>query len=230
MNYVSYSLYGDSPKYCVGAVANARRVPEAYPGFTAVFFIETSTVPKSVIDELKAEKALCVAGSRRAIANPMIWRTMATEFRGAEIVLFRDADSRITKREVAAVQEWQQSSFRVHVMRDFPKHTMPLMGGTWGIKKHLFPGLSLANIWGQYKRAALDWDAPNDQIFYARELWPLFEKDTLQHDEFNDWPNCRPFPVPFDPAEGFVGEVILENGEGIPEHKAYRGIAPFLTR
>ena len=229
MNYVSYCLYGDNPKYTVGAVQNALTVPKVYPGFHAVFFIDTATVKRSVVETLKEAGALCLAGTRH-IKNKMVWRIMATELAHPEVVLFRDADSRITKREVAAVNEWRASEYKVHVMRDFPKHTMPLMGGTWGIKKNQYRTLSLSAIWRHYKATENDWDHASDQIFYARRLWPIFEKDTLQHDEFNGWPNCKPFPVPFDPAEGFVGEVILETGEGIPEHKAFRGVAPYAPK
>ena len=48
--------------------------------------------------------------------------------------MFRDLDSLPSLREDAAVQEWLDSKYAVHVMRDHPKHTMVMLAGMWGIK------------------------------------------------------------------------------------------------
>lgn len=226
MNYVSFSLYGADPKYCVGAVKNAAKVPEAYPGFKAVFALE-DTVPRLVIRELRARGALCFAGSTRWMKNQKVWRLLAFDLKDAEVVLFRDADSRISKREIAAVNEWSASGVGAHVMRDFPKHTDPLMGGMWGLRKSKFTKLNMGRVWNQYCSDYADWDHPSDQRFLRRAVWPLVKNDILQHDEFTGCEDARQFPVPFDPAEGFVGEIFLADDTGVQEHKNERGVAPY---
>ena len=47
-------------------------------------------------------------------------------------MLSRDLDSRPTRREVAAVEEWLDSSKAVHIMRDHPSHKAAIMAGMWG--------------------------------------------------------------------------------------------------
>ena len=45
----------------------------------------------------------------------------------------RDLDSRISAREVAAVEEWRkESNYTIHSMRDHPLHNVGLGGGSWG--------------------------------------------------------------------------------------------------
>jgi len=227
MNFVSFSLYGADPKYNVGALENARMVPEKYPGFKAIFFVETATVPRETVRKLRRLGARVHAGNHRWMTNQKLWRLTASMFREADTVLFRDADSRITRREVAAVREWLESSYAAHVMRDFPKHTDPVMGGMWGLKAKRYPENFLGHLWNLYVASVRDWDQPSDQVFLKRAVWPIIRDDVMQHDEFTGRPGTKQFPEPFDPAEGFVGEIFLEDGQGIQEHKDFRGTAPY---
>ena len=61
------------------------------------------------------------------------------------VFLSRDLDSRITAREVAAVEEWLQSGAPLHSMRDHPAHKSSLMGGAWGAR--LDQGRIMADLW-----------------------------------------------------------------------------------
>ena len=50
-----------------------------------------------------------------------------------DILLSRDLDSRITFRELAAVQEWLNTPDKsIHAMRDNPAHNIGLLGASWG--------------------------------------------------------------------------------------------------
>jgi hypothetical protein len=227
MNYVSYSLFGDDPKYLVGAVQNALDVPQKYPAFKAVFFVDDATVPRRVIGDLINAGAKVRHGNSRWMKNGKLWRLLATMFDDATIVLFRDVDSRITSREVAAVKEWLVSPYSAHVMRDFPKHTAPIMAGMWGIKNYLFSKRFITKLWDTYVATVPDWDQASDQVFLKRAIWPVIKDNAMQHDEFTGASGTRQFPVPFDPVEGFVGEIFLADGNKIPEHSAFRGVAPY---
>ena len=44
----------------------------------------------------------------------------------------RDADSRVSPREAAAVAEWVRSGVAAHVMRDHPNHQFVMNSGMWG--------------------------------------------------------------------------------------------------
>ena len=41
----------------------------------------------------------------------------------------RDADSRPSSREWAAVNEWMESGYSAHIMRDHPAHKIVMMAG-----------------------------------------------------------------------------------------------------
>ena len=50
-----------------------------------------------------------------------------------DILLSRDLDSRITFRELAAVQERLTTPDKsIHAMRDNPAHNIGLLGASWG--------------------------------------------------------------------------------------------------
>ena len=65
---------------------------------------------------------------------PLIWRFLPALDLTVDTLLVRDLDSDISPREVAAVEEFLQSSKEFHVMRDHPHHGVAILGGTWGVK------------------------------------------------------------------------------------------------
>ena len=58
------------------------------------------------------------------VLSPIEWFLLQVD-----ILLSRDLDSRISEREVAAVEEFLASDKQVHIMRDHPARTAPIMGG-----------------------------------------------------------------------------------------------------
>jgi hypothetical protein len=224
MNWVSFSLYGDSPKYIEGAIRNATQVRGAYPGFVALFFVDQD-ISDGVVHRLEEEGARVARFRAASSVENMMQRVFAFDAPEAGVVLFRDADSRITAREVAAVSEWSNSPYGVHSMRDFPYQFDPLGGGMWGIKKSSFPNLCLRKLWEGYVVDTPGWAALNDQVFLHRVVWPIVRRDTLFHDGVGGAAETRPFPVGFDPEQGFVGEVYeVREGEDAPilEHRRVR--------
>ena len=65
---------------------------------------------------------------------PMMWRFMPMLDLHVDVLMSRDLDSIINKRESAAVAEWIQSSHSLHVIRDHPLHVKEILGGLFGIK------------------------------------------------------------------------------------------------
>ena len=76
----------------------------------------------------------------------------------------RDLDSISSDREYAAVQEWLNSNASIHVMRDHPRHVVPMVGSAWGTK--LFKE-SIRTKWTKSWQNGLE-----DNIMYiANHLW-----------------------------------------------------------
>lgn len=47
---------------------------------------------------------------------------------GVDVFISRDADSVLSARESAAVQDWLRSGKTLHVMHDHPHHGVPILG------------------------------------------------------------------------------------------------------
>ncbi|RXG56522.1 hypothetical protein Avbf_16474 [Armadillidium vulgare] len=65
-----------------------------------------------------------------------MWRFAPLGDDQVDVMLSRDLDSEILKREYDAVSEWLNSTNKsLHIMRDHPLyHCVPMLGGTWGIR------------------------------------------------------------------------------------------------
>jgi hypothetical protein len=71
--------------------------------------------------------------TNNSITNKMSWRFLVASDPNIERYVIRDIDSRISRREKLAVDEWIASGKQFHVMRDHPSHSNNAMsGGMWG--------------------------------------------------------------------------------------------------
>jgi len=121
------------------------------------------------------------------------------------VTMSRDLDSRVTEREVAAVNEWLESNKTLHSMRDHPWHTVPIMGGGWGSK--LDTDSSRRN-WDQSWKSILSdslarsgaTDKGADQTLLTRHVWSTWgSRDSIHHDSYTcylfsgstGWPTQR---------------------------------------
>lgn len=212
---LAFSLYGDAPIYLRGAVENARLAPIRYPGWTARFYV-SQEIPRTLIDEIEAHGAETVAMTRRGTDDGMYWRFLAADEHAAEAAIFRDVDSRLSEREVAAVDEWLSSGKQFHIMRDHPAHRWPIMGGMWGVRPGaLAPLNKLIRGW-KLRRRFLAYElgmVENDQAFLRAAVYPCARGDAVIHSEFFHFEgeDVRPFPVPAAPGE-FVGQIVAADG------------------
>lgn len=208
-NYVSFSLFGKDPFYCLGAIENIKLCPIIYSGWSPVVYVDNQ-VPSYVCKELMDGGALVIQGGDYLSRNKRAWRFAAVLISDAERVIFRDTDSRINLREKACVQKWMNSHKTLHIMRDHPYHANWIMAGMWGVDASIgreFVEKVLITAQGR--------EVGEDQYLIARMLYKHLRKETLVHDSFfrrEKW--AEPFPSPRENGQ-FVGERI--NQEGKPE-------------
>jgi hypothetical protein len=214
MNYISFSVYGDKPKYLEGALRNAEQIKRFYPDFTALFYLGdriSGNYAKKLLD--RGAKLSYMRSSQ--ISNQMMWRFLAIEHANANVVLVRDVDSRFSERETRAVKEWLKSDKLFHVMRDYPAHDVPIMGGMWGWKKPLKLGMFDNCV--NWLRIPSNREQV-DQVFLAELIWPQVKHSVMQHDSFfrNKYIGSIPFPDGDKTVDGsFVGEVFDEEDKPI---------------
>jgi len=133
-NIISFSLWGDDPFYNIGAIRNAENALIHYEGWVCRYYIGTD-VPKETVQLLEkfSNTEIVFIENEENNWNGMFWRFYAISDPDVEYVLFRDTDCRLTNRESQAVGEWINSDKILHIMRDHPMHTEPIMGGMWGV-------------------------------------------------------------------------------------------------
>ena len=122
----------------------------------------------------------------------MLWRFAPMADPLVEEWHSRDLDSRITPRELAAVQDWQSSGHTYHIMRDNRHHVATILGGCFGMndnhknqKSHFEAMLDFVKF---------QWSKGLDQAALNKVLWPHASQDMVAHDSYL----CRHFPSEFN--------------------------------
>jgi hypothetical protein len=100
----------------------------------------------------------------------MFWRFLAACDPDVDIMISRDADSRLSKREKFAVEEWINSNYQFHIIRDHPYHSVPILGGMWGSKKGLLS--NIGNLINDYQKGDF---LGVDQDFLGKHIYPMVE-------------------------------------------------------
>lgn len=214
-NVVAFSLWGSHPMYWIGALKNIELVKKYYPNFISRFYIDKNS-DLSLIESIKGDNVEVILVDSKDSFHGMFWRFWAAEDPEVDIFLSRDCDSRISEREVVAVNEWLNSDKDFHIMRDHPYHTVPILGGMWGCRNGLMRQIGLSKLiedWNQYQRKGVDQD------FLASKVYPVVKINSLEHSEFglNYGGVVRPFPTNRIEYE-FVGDVFDENNQRHPDY------------
>ena len=225
MKLITFSLWGDDPKYIEGAIQNAELASRLYPDWTCRFYVSRQDVGyqtpsndrclNEVYMKLHLDKHEVVIVNEPPDWTGMFWRFYPASEDDVEVFISRDCDSRITAREVAAVQEWMSGPKLIHSMRDHPEHSVPILGGMWGAKNGALPDLK--DQIEEYTKGDF-WQV--DQNFLRDIVWPANYHKVLAHDDWNRFPQAetKPFPTPRE-ADNFVGSIHGLKGERLhPEH------------
>ena len=207
---ISYSLWGTNSRYTIGAIRNAELALEVYPRWTCRFHVG-SDVPYIIVQKLEEFKNVEIV--RRT--EPCDWTAMFWRFEDAadpdiDIMVSRDADSRLTTREFSAVNKWLPSLKGFHIMRDHPYHSTEILGGMWGARKGTIPNMK--ELINEYVKGDF-WQV--DQNFLREKIYPLVKDNCCVHDEFFE---KKPFPTKREPGN-FIGQAFnADDSLCNPEH------------
>jgi hypothetical protein len=208
---ISFSLWGDDPKYCRGAIRNAELARDIYPGWLCWFYIGES-VPLDIQGELANMDHVDLFDIPAGYEG---WKGMFARFLPGtdprvDAFISRDCDSRLTPREKAAVDEWLASGFGFHCMRDHPHHTVPILGGMWGMKHGYVCPIEFGNIMDVWRKEDR-WQTDQEWLKYV--IWSRFSNQFLCHDDGFLTAYCggQRFPTPRDSSGEFVGATYDEN-------------------
>ena len=219
MRVISFCLWGNAPRYCIGAIENAKLAKKYYPDFVCWFYIHTPSVPADIIKTLETMDNVRVIPRQGEKVFPnlaMSWRFEPHDDPEVELFMSRDTDTRILLREVLAVREWIETGKTFHIMRDCPMHYPKILGGMFGSRK--IPGV--ANMTRMFTEYFASHEGEEDQLFLQNCIYPLIQNDCVIHDEIKRYEGevCRNFPIRYDPEFNFVGQYVYEGGNRNDEH------------
>lgn len=173
---ISISVWGNSPRYCIGAIKNAKLARELLPDWKCRIFVD-STVPIQYTDILYSMENVEIAEVDDEGMFGAFWRFYSMFESEDNITISRDSDSRISEREVRVINEWLTSGKKFSIIRDHERHyDWPILAGMWGMKGIL--DNSLLDKMIEYSKNHF---YTIDQIFLAKEIWPIAENDCLIH-------------------------------------------------
>ena len=206
---ISFSLWGNNPKYCIGAIRNAELSLSIYPGWRCRFYISQDVSIEYIKKLSSFDHVDIVSKSNKSDWTCMFWRNETCWDENVDVSIFRDTDCRLNIREKYAVDEWLSSDKTFHIMRDHPFHGFHILGGMWGYKnnkkyelKKVFDQFNPTNAYG------------TDYVFFRDILFPIIGQDKITHDEFFE---KKQFPTPRSNQE-FVGEVYDSDDKRHPQH------------
>jgi len=190
-NVISYSLWGDHPRYLATALRNARIARDVYPGWTCRFHHD-DTVPRETLEGLAGVGAELRPMPRHVAMEGLMWRFLVAGDPEVDRFLVRDADSLLTVRERIAVDDWLASGRRFHLMRDWYSHTDLVLAGLWDGCGGVLSGIAqeIDRFVGPNDLV----DRKLDQRFLADVVWPSIRDDVLTHDDYFGCFGAVPFP------------------------------------
>jgi hypothetical protein len=173
---ISISVWGNSPRYCIGAIRNAEIAQKILPDWTCRIFVDT-TVPIKYINQLHNMKNVEIAEVDDEGVFGAFWRFYSMFESEDNITISRDSDSRISPREVQAINEWLTSDKKFSIIRDHERHyDWPILAGMWGVKGKLDENVK--NIMLEYSKHHF---YTSDQIFLKDVVWKEAETDSMIH-------------------------------------------------
>lgn len=218
---LSFSLWGDIPKYTIGALKNADLALKLYPDFECWFYIHKNSVPINIINKLSKfsnAKIFFKEGDLNKI-KPMCWRFESISDSNVEIMICRDTDSRISIREKMAVDEWIHSKCYLHIIRDHKIfHVYKIFGGMFGIKKYenMPDWKNEITLIRQNNRPRM-----YDLEFLEKMILKIPANKVLAHSNSSKlFSNeiVKKFPIDYDSSYNFIGAYMDENDNRVEEH------------
>ncbi len=181
-----FCIYGAIPKYTLGLLENLKIVQTNYNDFDVIIYY-SSDVPSSILLQYQ------LFPNTRLIENknkeiPMMDRLFAfDDFKNIyDYVFVRDADSRITIRDMYTINQFIESKKCFHIVRDHFYHKRRIMGGACGIFLPKFKQ-SIQKLFETF----LETKAKNnvyslpvygtDEEFLETILYPIIKDDCLIH-------------------------------------------------
>jgi len=216
---ISYSIYGNNPKYTVGLLKNLELRDTIYPEWINYVYYN-NTVPQEMIEQYKTINDTELFNMDSYNCPGMLWRLFVKD---ADIVISRDSDSRLNMREKYAVDEWVESGKLLHIIRDHFHHRIEMFTGMFGMKIDKTYNLEEICIqWCNDNNYHDVFARDIDSIFVKKFLYDKYINNQMCHDSVyqNIFPNSKSFPTKMEDYR-FIGEIYDENDNRAWQYKEW---------
>ena len=205
---ISFSIYGDNPKYTIGLIRNLELIKDIYPNWVTYIYFN-NTVPTEIMEKVQSFENVEIFDMSELQIPGMFWRFQPNDDENVERFVIRDTDSRVTEREKVAVYEWIEDNKILHIMRDHPHHNYPILGGMWGMKCE--DTFNMKEEFINYTDSKELFEKMTDMNFLRDIVYPKFSQDSTVHASYHGYePWAKEFTSPLIDKR-FIGEIINED-------------------
>lgn len=209
---ISFSLYGNDPKYNIGIIKNSELYPKFFPDWE-MWVYHNDSVPKQTLNILKMNNVNLIDMKVDEGPKNALWRFIPAQDETIDYFISRDCDSRLFERDVIAVNDWIESGKPFHIIREHPwGHSWVINAGMWGCV-----GGFIENIQQSMKEyfQISKWSNVRevDQWFLKECIYPVVKDYAFITDEFVNFEG-KSVPINRDRILddfAFIGEPFDEN-------------------
>lgn len=180
MKVFSFCLYGPyNERYYPGMLQNLQLINKHFPDWYTFIYIGAD-VDAHTVSVFQTAPRVIIRYTGHVGAINMIYRFFAIDEPGVDLMMVRDADSRIHWKDRWAIREFGRSEgFVAHAIRDNNQHTASLMGGLWGLRKTA--GINVREEYALYKDNPVVIGLAHDQDFLGIRIYPKVVSKLLAH-------------------------------------------------
>ena len=201
---------------------NIKLIETHYPDWYV--YIYWHDLKDDVVDKLgKAWDHVVLRESKFTGPMAMFDRFMPIDDSDVDIMIVRDADSRIHERDQWAINQFiADPNKKFHIIRDHAWHNCQILGGLWGIKKGCLQ-FSITNRIMEYSKIALNVKSV-DQTFLRLYIYPNIKGNALIHSSLKSYTLPGETTTSFkNPVtnDDFCGQICQYTSDGkfVNQHK-----------
>ena len=192
-NVISFSLWGAAPFYSYGAMINLVLSRTVYPGWTCRFYVD-ATVPPACVAFLRDNGADVRRIEDEYPGVGLFQRFLVMNDPAVGRFLVRDCDARLSVEEAGLVQQWIDSGYPFHAMRDHVLHNELMIGCLWAGRTDC--GIDIVELMRRYFTNGPTAKYGHDQRMLGLMLWPLIRQHCLVHDKHYRLEGVHTLPLP----------------------------------
>jgi len=180
-------------------IQNIALIGKYYPDWKVYIYVAPD-VDEGFIQQISMYSNVVIRRTSHYGAINMIHRFFAIDEAGVDIMMVRDADSRVHWKDRWAINQFIKNPHYVaHIIRDNKEHTANIMGGMWGLRKS--SGIIVQNQYILYAQRPIQMlRVGYDQDFLGDVIYPLVVSRALVHysnDRIKVGEKGDEFPFPY---------------------------------